>query len=251
VALLTAEERASLARFNIVNGVINLGQRLTDASTLQCYGDSATSHARLVTQPQAGDTVRVEAHGAMNRLGVWDVGCDVTLEFTMTGAVTTPGNIPVLLGASLAQTAQALALVITRSTVQAVVAEAHAIDLGVVDITHNTPGAALLLSSPAPASRIVLQNNQEGLPLDCYVMIIRKRTITAEDVQRGRIRFDTGWTKIVEGFASLYASSSDQSPNNYTGQISYTGGVLELSQGTGSGQFLSGNVMHLYLLGVQ
>jgi hypothetical protein len=251
VTLLTAQERASLGQYNGVNAALDIAQRLTDAETLQCAGDSATSHVRLVAQPLAGDTIRVEAHGAMNRLGVWEVGCDVTLEFTTTGAVTTPGNIPVLLGASLAESAQALALAITRSTIQAVVAEAHALDLGVTDVCHSTPGASLLLSSPAPASRIAIQNNQEGLPLDSYVLIIRRRTITAEDVARGRLRFDTGWSTIVEGFASIYTSSTDQTANPYNGTKTFNAGVLELGQGTGSGAFSAGNILQIILLGIR
>jgi hypothetical protein len=250
MALLTRAEMDLLAQFNAVNGALNVAQRLRDAETLQCAGDTATSHIRLVTLPLAGDTVRVEAHGGVNRLGIWDVGCVVTLEFTTTGAVTTPGNMPVLIGPDLGQTAQALALAITRSTIQAVVAEAHAIDLGVTDICHNTAGASLTVSTVS-GGRCVTQDNNEQLPLDSYVMIIRRRTISSEDVARGRIRFDTGWSSIVEGFASLYRSGTDQSPQPFNGQITMNAGILELQQGTGAGVFSTNNIMQLTLLGVR
>jgi hypothetical protein len=250
VALLTASERAELARFSTVNQSVNLGQRVADAQTLQFYGDSATSHVRLAALPQATDTLRLEAGGAMDRTGVFDPGCDVTYEFTSTGAVQTPGAIAVLIGATLAACATALAQAITPTTTNAVVAEAHSIDTAIVDICHNTPGASLTLSSSAP-SRIVTQNNQEGLPLGEYVYIIRKRTITNEDVTRGRLRFDTGWTSIVEGFASLYRSIQDQTPENYNGTVSMVQGVLELTQGTGTGQWAAGSILQLQLLGVR
>jgi hypothetical protein len=164
--------------------------------------------------------------------------------------VQTPGAIAVLIGATLAACATALAQAITPTTTNAVVAEAHSVDTNIVDITHNTPGASLTLSSSAP-SRIVTQNNQEGLPLGEYVYIIRKRTITDEDVIRGRIRFDTGWASIIEGWASLYRSAQDQTPENYNGTVSTNLGILELTQGTGTGTWSAGSILQLQLLGIR
>jgi hypothetical protein len=105
----------------------------------------------------------------------------------------------------------------------------------------------------AGGGRIVTQDNREELPPAEYVLLMRRRTISPEDTARGLIRFDTGCTKIVEGFASLYRSATDQSPEPFGGTVSYQAGVLELTQSTGGAatQFAAGNVMHLFLLGVR
>jgi hypothetical protein len=250
MALLTAQERAELARFSVVNEHVQLGQRVADAQTLQFYGDSATSHVRLAALPQATDTLRLEAGGAMDRTGVFDPGCDVTYEFTSTGLVTTPGAIPVLIGATLAACALSLAQAITPTTTNAVVAEAHSIDTNIVDVCHNTPGASLTLSTVS-GGRIVVQNNAEQLPLGEYFYIIRKRIISSEDVIRGRLRFDTGWASIIEGWASLYRSAQDQTPENYNGTVSTNLGILELKQGTGTGTWSAGSVLQIQLLGIR
>ena len=249
MALLTADERASLRRFNAVNEAVQVGQRLSDASTLQCMGDTATGHIRLVSNVQIGDSIAVFAGAACNRQAVFIPGSDITYEFSSTGSVT-PGNLPVLLGATSAQSAINLAEIIARTQCTVVRAEAHPVDTNVVDIVHIVPGGVLTLTAQA-ANRIAVQSNNEGLAPADFVMIMRKRTISAEDVARGRIRFDTGWSKIVEGFASLYRSSTDQTAENFNGVVTYDSGKLELAQGTGTGQFLAGNVMHLMLLGMR
>ena len=189
MALLTAEERASLGRFNVINQHLDIAQRLTDAETIQCVGDTATAHARLLALPQPGDTLRVEGSGALDRTGSFVPGCDVTYEFT-TGPPVSAGHVPVLIGATPAETATTLAAIITRTTTLPVVAAAHSIDTTTVDVCHTIPGAPLTLSSSA-GGRCVTQSNNEQLPIDCYVLILRRRTITAEDVARGSIRFDT------------------------------------------------------------
>jgi len=250
MALLTANERALLSQYSTENQAVQLGQRLADASTLQFYGDSATAHVRLAALPLAGDTLTLLAGSAVDRLGLWDQGCSATYEFTTSGTVAA-GNVPVLIGATPAATATALAAAMQGTTTNAVVAEAHPVDTTTVDLTHNTPGAVLTLATTAPAARIVAQNNSEQLPLGEYVFIIRKRTITAEDVARGRIRFDTGWSQIVEGFASLYRSSTDQTPENYNGTTTMTAGVLELTQGTAAGTWAAGSVIQMILLGIR
>jgi hypothetical protein len=40
---------------------VDFAQRLADASTLQCAGRVATSHVRLVANPQEADMVRLTA----------------------------------------------------------------------------------------------------------------------------------------------------------------------------------------------
>src|SRR6516162_2915511 len=132
MALLTADERASLGRFNAVNEAVQVGQRLSDASTLQCMGDTATGHIRLVSNVQIGDSIAVFAGAACNRQAVFIPGSDITYEFSSTGSVT-PGNLPVLLGATSAQSAINLAEIIARTQCTVVRAEAHPVDTNVVD----------------------------------------------------------------------------------------------------------------------
>jgi hypothetical protein len=58
---MTAAERTILNLAQPANLAVDLAQRISDASTLQCAGRVATSHVRLAQQPQAGDTLLVEA----------------------------------------------------------------------------------------------------------------------------------------------------------------------------------------------
>jgi hypothetical protein len=249
VALLTASERRFLNHATPANWAVDLGRHLADAGTLQCPGDTATSHVRLAATPQPGDLVALIASGATGRDGRWAAGSNATYEFTATGQAS-PGNVPVLIGSTAMQTASNLAAAMQAPTMRPVVtAEAHPLDAA-VDVTHNTYGAALRLSSVS-GGRLVTQDNREELAPAEFVFILRRRTITAEDVARGRLRFDTGWSQIIEGFASLYRSSTDQTPENFNGTITTTAGVLELTQGTGTGTWSAGSVLQLQLLGMR
>jgi hypothetical protein len=251
MALLTLAEMNMLSRYSPENRAINLGQRLSDASTLQCFGDSATSHARIATNPLAGDTVSLLAGSGLDRTGVFDVGSQATYEFTtIPDTVQTPGNVPVLIGATPTESTTNLTAAMQRTTKNAVVCEQHALNTTVVDVCHNDPGCTLTLSTLS-GGRIIVQNNNEQLALDQYVFIIRRRVISAEDVSRGRLRFDTGWSQIVEGFASIYSSSTDQTANPYNGTKTLNAGILELSQGTASGTWSAGNVLQMILLGIR
>jgi hypothetical protein len=123
-------------------------------------------------------------------------------------------------------------------------------DTATVDVCHLVPGAALTLTASAGA-RLVVQNNQEQLPQGAYALYVLRRTVTAEDVARGSVRIQTGWSTLLNGFARLYTSASDQAPDPYNGQATITGGVLSLEQGSGSGTWGAGNVIELTLFGVR
>jgi hypothetical protein len=197
VALLTASERRVLNHATPANWAVDIGQHLANGGTLQCPGDTATSHCRLAANPLAGDTLTLVAGGAYGRDGLWAPGGCATYEFTATGQAS-PGNVPVLIGATPGDTASNLAAAMQAPAMRAVVsAEAHPLDAAVVDITHNTFGASLAVSSVS-GGRIVTQDNREELPPSEYVFIIRRRTLTNEDVLRGLIRFDTGWSRLVD-----------------------------------------------------
>jgi hypothetical protein len=58
---MTASDRQLLNLATPANTIVDLARRVSDAATLQCAGRVATSHVRLVQQPQAGDTLLVEA----------------------------------------------------------------------------------------------------------------------------------------------------------------------------------------------
>jgi hypothetical protein len=234
------------------NLAVDLARRVSDASTLQCAGRPATSHVRLAQQPQDGDTLRVEAHPGEQE-GVLVPGLTCTYRFTTTGTVP-DDTVPVVIGASVTETASALAQAINGQ--QSGVLRA-AVDGSTVDCTHRTPGAALGLTAaagtpadPPPSARLVVQNNQEQLPQGPYHLYVLRRTVTAEDVSRGTLRVDTGLTTLLSGFARLYTSASDQTPDPFNGQATITGGVLTLGQGTGNGTWSSGNVVELLLFGV-
>ena len=128
-------------------------------------------------------------------------------------------------------------------------AVAHPTDLGVVDVCHLVPGAALVLTASG-GTRLVVQNNGEQLDVGHYAFYMLNRTLSAEDVSRGRVRLDTGLRQIVVAFGDLYRSATDTTPETYTGVITSRGGVIELTQGTASGVFGAGNVAHFLVLGV-
>jgi hypothetical protein len=58
---MTSAERQLLNLATPANLMVDLSRRVSEASTLQCAGRVATSHVRLAQQPQAGDTLLVEA----------------------------------------------------------------------------------------------------------------------------------------------------------------------------------------------
>jgi hypothetical protein len=245
---MTQAERQLLNLATPSNLMVNLASRVSDASTLQCAGRVATSHARLTQQPVDGDQLVVVASPGEHD-GILVPGLSCTYTFTATGSVPA-GTVPVAIGATIPATTSTLASTIQGQQGSVLSAAAHPTDVGVVDCTHLTPGAALTLTASGGA-RLVVQNNQEQLPQGAYHLYVLRRTVTAEDVGRGSIRIDTGWTTLLNGFARLYTSATDQTPDPYTGQASITSGVLTLSQGTGNGTFALGNIIELTLFGVR
>jgi hypothetical protein len=247
--MLTAYERYVLTNATPGNAYCNFGQRLEDSSTVQCAGRPGTGHLRLTATPLAGDTVTVIAVLAEVDAQVMR-GDGATFVFTSTPLAVAPPQVGVLLGPDAATSAGNLAQVMTGRLSAVLTAARHAQDTTVVDIAHLTPGGQLVLQATAP-TRLVIQNNGEQLPKDHYHLYILRRTVTAEDVARGRIRINTGLSQLLNAFASLYTDAQDQLPNPYNGVYTFTGGVLEFGQGSGNGQFVLGNVIELTAFGLR
>jgi hypothetical protein len=237
VTLLTSSMPAAVAT--------NLGQRLANAGTLQTIGRLATGHIRLATNPNDADTVTILAAGAVQD-GVFLPGSQATYEFEVSGGVQ-PGNILVPRGATAALSAQALATAIQGGHANCTAA-LHPTDAAVVDVAQQVQGAALTLSTTG-GPRVVVQANNEGLPKGEYQLYLLRRTVTAEDVARLRIRINTGLSAVLTLVVRLFLSATDLTPDNYNAAPQITGGIIELPQGTASGIFNANNIVELLVFG--
>jgi hypothetical protein len=228
------------------NQMVNLAQRVSDASTLQSPGRVATAHYRLVSQPLAGDTVQVQV-GPVTSDGTFTAGSSVTYTFTTTGSVP-DATIPVPIGPDLATTTATLAQTIMGQQSAVLIAAAHAVDVGVVDVAGLVPGAAVTIA--ASGLGVTVQNNSEALGKQQYQFWVLRRTVTPEDVTRGRLRCVTGCRTILATLVRLTAGPQDLTPDPYNGVITTDGGVIELAQGSGTGRFIAGNILEIQAYGV-
>jgi len=246
MAVLTASERAILTNAMPANAMVNLGQRLADAGSLMSAGRVATGHIRVGTNAVDTDTVTIAASGA-TRDGVFVPGSTVTYEFETTGGVTA-GNIQVTPGGTAALTATALAAAVGSAQGGVVRAVAHATNTTVVDVAHQVPGGTLTITTSS-GGRLLVQSNAEGLAKGEVQLYTLRRTVTAEDVTRGRIRLDTGLTTLLSTSLRLLTSATDQTVIPYNGTLSTTGGVVELPQGTAGGVFAANHILDVTAFG--
>jgi len=231
MALLTAGQQASLNRALPIATTLGLGSRLTQAESLQAPGRIGTGHIRIATNLQDGDTVTVNG---------------VIYEADNTAAVTA-GNILVTIGGTAALTATALAAAIRANQGHHIKAAAHATDTTVIDMAMRVPGAPLSLATTSGGRAVVQDNAEELAPTELQVYVLR-RTVTAEDDTRDRVRIDTGLTTIVAHHKRIITSSTNNTEIAWTGATVITGGVIELDN-TGSTDLAAGHIIELLVVG--
>jgi hypothetical protein len=207
------------------------------------YGRLATGHIRLSGNPADTDTVTITVTlpGASTIVQ--------TLEFDGDSAITS-GNVSVTIGGSAAATATNLATAITANfDSQELTGVVHGTDTTVVDVAVQQQDWALTLAEVDSGGNIVLQDNAEELASELQHLWQHSRTITAEDVTRGRVRVDTGLTTIRFSLFRVRTASNDNTEIAYNGTISTSGGVIEFDDNGGT-DMAAANILDLLVLGV-
>ena len=246
-APLSAIEQAALTQSSPIAAATQLGARLLRGESLQSAGRVATGHIRLVTQPTDADTVTVTAAGATVQ-GRFVPGRSAVFEFDSDSAVT-PGHVAVSIGATAALTAQNLLLAMPSGLGGVVRASVHPTDTTTLDVAHTVPGGVLTLSDSAPAFRIVVQANNEQHDDGPMTLWMCTRIVTAEDLDRGRVRVDTGLVQILDTLIASYVGQQDRTDKLWNGTLTLTGGILEGTIGTATGALDVGNVLAVLVLG--
>lgn len=207
------------------------------------YGRLATGHIRLSGNPADTDTVTIT-------LTRPDASTIVrTFEFDSNGAITS-GNVSVTIGGSAAATATNLATAITGSFgSKELTGVVHGTDTVVVDVAMQQQDWVLTLAEVDSGGNIVLQDNAEELASELQHLWQHSRTITTEDVARGRVRVDTGLTTVRFYLFRVRKASNDNTEIAYNGTISTSGGVIEFDDNGGT-DMAAANILDLLVLGV-
>jgi hypothetical protein len=244
--ILTPAEALAVNKLSPLEFKIKMGDRLRAAESLQMAGRPASGHLRFTVAGTDTDTVTVTV-GSVVVGGLTVPGSTVVYEMDNNAAVTA-GRVLVTIGGTAALSATALAAAIARNQGASITAAAHTTDTTVIDVAHRVAGGTLTLASTS-GGRIVPQNNGGQLAPTAIAMWARRRTVTAEDVTRARIRIVTGLATI-DGYTFRFVlSAADNTTDNYNGTPVVTGGILEFPQGTAAGVFAANNVLELTIFG--
>lgn len=208
--------------------------RIINDSIVRWKGAPAYGHVRMTANANDGDTVTVTVSGVA-----------VIYEFDNDASITA-GNISVTIGGSAATSAANLATAITANQPLAVSATQHATDTTVVDILALESGASFSLATNA-AARITVQDNGGEMAEDLLYLWARSYTVTAEDVSRGRVRFETGFDDITYTLFRIRTSTSDNTEIGWTGTASTSGGAVEFP--IAGGEPAAGRRINLWALG--
>lgn len=193
-------------------------------------GRKATGHIRLPANPADGDTVTVTVAGTA-----------VTYEFDSNNNVGI-NNIAVTIGADASATASALQAAIAANSAD-ITAVVHTTDTSVIDLRCDNAGDTLTLD--ATGTTVVQNNGGELTPADRYLYTV-SRTVTAEDVARGRVRVDTGLADAVSWLYRIRTAEDDNTEVAYSGAVSRYGGVFEFD----ASDLAAGNVIDLWVFGL-
>jgi len=193
-------------------------------------GRRATGHIRLPANPADGDTVTITVAGAA-----------VTYEFDSNSNVGI-NNIAVLIGADASATASALQAAIATNSAD-ITAVVHTTDTSVIDLRCDNAGDTLTLA--ATGTTVVQDNGGELTPADRYLYTV-SRTVTAEDVARGRVRMDTGLADAVSWLYRIRTAENDNTEVAYSGAVARYGGVFEFD----ASDLAAGNVIDLWVFGL-
>lgn len=200
-------------------------------------GRQATGHIRVAVLPNDADTVTVTVAGVAT-----------VYEFDNNASVGA-GNVAVTIGGTAAITATNLANAIKLNQAGRIAAAAHGTDTSVVDVRVLSAGATLALAESTAGARVVAQDNGEELSPAVLLAYAGSRTLTAEDVTRGRVRFDTGFASVRLWQAIIRESSASLFATSWNGAATLSGGVIELDN-SGSEDWAAANVIEVLAHGV-
>lgn len=212
----------------------------------------ATGHVRFVAQPNDADTVTITGPN----------GTAVVYEFD-NNAASVAGNIRVTIGADAAATAAALraAVVANQSDLLASVGPITTVGgaLQCVDLKGNLPGSgALTLAESTGGARMVVQDNANEGSAGLLATRTLRRVVTAEDVSRGCVAFDFGFSDILDYSIDLWtAEAGGGAAANATriawvgaSQVVATNGVERLLlDNSGATDFAAGQVFYVTATG--
>lgn len=228
VVLMSGTE--ALSCNNLPASRVNWGEGLLD------QGRPATGHVRIAVNANDADTLTITAGGLA-----------VVYEFESAGGVTA-GRVPVTIGGSAGATATNLRAAILANQGHLLNSAVHGTDTTVVDLALITPGGALTLAESTAGARVVVQDNAEELARAQRRPYGHRRTITAEDVTRGRLRVDTGLASLSYWRMNILTSATNSVRIAATGAQSASGGVLEMDNAGGTA-WSAGNVLDVLAWG--
>ena len=202
-------------------------------------GRPATGHIRMLAAGNDADTITVTVGAAA-----------VVYELESGGGVT-GGNIAVTIGGTAAETATNLRAAINTNQSGVLASAVHGTDTDTVDVRVLVAGTTLALAESTAGARVAVQDNAEEVAAADRVLYPIRRTVTTEDVTRGRIRIDTGLSNIDSYSVDILTSATDYTRIAWAGgAATVTGGVLELDNAGGT-DWAAGNVVVAWVWGRQ
>jgi hypothetical protein len=244
MSLMTAGEQFLLNKQLPYFKKIDIAGRLTKGQTLQCPGRVATGHVRVATNANDADTLTVTVVQIL--AGGGRRSSSKVYEIEVSGGVTA-GNVSVAQGGTAALTATAIATALMQNQGHVLAAVAHATNTTVVDIRLRDAGALLTLATSS-GGRLVVQDNAEELAPDEVHVYTARRTVTAEDDTRDRVRIDTGLSAITSYHIRVRTSATNNTELAWDGAITVTGGVIEMDN-SGSTDLAAGNIIEALAFG--
>ncbi len=192
-------------------------------------GRCATAHVRLLAGGNDGDTLTIE------------VGAAQTIYELDSGGGVTPGNVAVTIGGTPAETATNLQAAIDGEQGTLLASAVHGTDTDTIDLRVLAAGTALVLAESTAGARIAAQDNAEEQATGQRYAYRVLRTVTAEDLARGRVRVDTG-------LSSVEWVLEDVSRAGWDGTVTLVGGIAEFTVG-GAFPLQAGDTVEAIALG--
>jgi archaellum component FlaF (FlaF/FlaG flagellin family) len=176
-------------------------------------GRPGTAHIRMFAPVVNGDTISITANGTI-------------ATYVAANPVLNPTDY-------LNTGVPAVDIIALQAVMQAmqganIVSAVHAVDTTVIDLRSVVAGPLLVALVGFGAASVAAQNNYEQLTPASRNIWQFRRTVTAEDVLRTRVRFDTGLTNIRGYVLRVIAAAADNTEILYDGTITITGGVIDM-----------------------
>jgi len=234
--LLTAEQAGIVAA---LGGPLAAGNPPITVAGTAPLGRKATNHIRVKVNALDADACTITVGGIAS-----------TYEFDSGGGVV-PGNIPVVIGGTAADSATNLKAAITANQ-SAVLTAANPDADRAIQLRAVVAGATLVVTETTAGARLRCNPASEvGIaPLVSQSQVIR-RLVTAEDVDRLAIVIDTGFT-IIDGYILTFyiATWSSYDVHVPHALLTITGGVIRIPRtGAGSLSWVAGDYALLSVQG--